>query len=200
MGRKQGFWRGRDGVRMAFGERDRRVLSDLLTDVAGMLDDDSETPTDPLEALVGISTSTGPPDDPALRRLLPDAHRDDAEASAEFRRYTERSVRERKRSGLQVAVESLQHDGTVVLTPEQRTAWVVALTDVRLVLGERLGLHTDEDHERLVEVVEQACSTRTSRATQTRPPSAPSCCSRSTSTSRCCRPRLVDALSRDLPG
>ncbi|GAB3691152.1 DUF2017 domain-containing protein [Angustibacter aerolatus] len=199
MGRKQGFWRGRDGVRMAFGERDRRVLSDLLTDVAGMLDDDSETPTDPLEALVGISTSTGPPDDPALRRLLPDAHRDDAEASAEFRRYTERSVRERKRSGLQVAVESLQHDGTVVLTPEQRTAWVVALTDVRLVLGERLGLHTDEDHERLVEVVEQLLD-----SDEQSDPDSPaertivllSLYEHLTML----QAQLVDALSRDLPG
>ena len=36
------------------------------------------------------------PDDPALARLLPDAYADDDEASAEFRRFTERTLRETK--------------------------------------------------------------------------------------------------------
>ena len=50
MARHKGFWRARDGVRMHFAERDRRVLRDLLTDVASMLEPDEPEAADPLEA------------------------------------------------------------------------------------------------------------------------------------------------------
>ena len=40
----------------------------------------------------------------------------------------------------------------IELTPEQAQTFLVALTDVRLVLGDRLGLRDDEDATRLEEV------------------------------------------------
>lgn len=89
--------------------------------------------------------------DPALRRLLPDAHHDDPAIAAEFRAMTERGLRERKSANLSTAIDALRaaQKDTVRLDLAQARATVVALTDVRLLLGERLGLRTDEDAEKL---------------------------------------------------
>jgi len=100
----------------------------------------------------------GQPRDPALERLLPSAHRDDPAMAAEFRRLTERGLRERKAGNLATAIAAIQAaDGDRIrLDQAQAQATVVALTDVRLVLGERLGLRTDEDAEALQERLEAA--------------------------------------------
>ena len=93
------------------------------------------------------------PRDPALERLLPPAHREDEAVAAEFRRLTEQGLRERKTATLTTAVDALRDaDGDkVVLSAAQAQALVVALTDVRLLLGERLGLRTDDDAEELAQ-------------------------------------------------
>jgi Domain of unknown function (DUF2017) len=93
--------------------------------------------------------------DPALDRLLPPGNRDDEQAAAEFRRLTEQGLRSRKAGNLSVAIEALASvaELRVELDHTQAMATVVALTDVRLVLGERLGLRTDEDLELLEEQV-----------------------------------------------
>ena len=98
------------------------------------------------------------PRDPALERLLPSAHRDDPAMAAEFRRLTEQGLRERKTANLEAAIEALRAaDGDKVrLNLEQAQATVVALTDVRLLLGERLGLRTDADAEDLQDRLEAA--------------------------------------------
>ena len=85
--------------------------------------------------------------DPALERLLPTAHRGDEKVAAEFRRLTEHDLRDRKAANLTVAIEALRgtEGDQLELTRKQADAVVVALTDARLVLGERLGLKTDED-------------------------------------------------------
>ncbi len=87
--------------------------------------------------------------DPALQRLLPQAHRDDEEAAAEFRRLTEDGLRRRKAENLTRSIAALRGRGTVELDAGGALAFLVALTDVRLVLGERLGLREDADVERL---------------------------------------------------
>ena len=96
--------------------------------------------------------------DPAMDRLLPSAHRDDPALSAEFRRLTEHGIREGKAANLATAITALlTADGDKVrLDQEQAQAMVVALTDVRLLLGERLGLRTDEDAEALQDRLERA--------------------------------------------
>jgi hypothetical protein len=95
----------------------------------------------------------GPDGDPALARLLPQAHREDPELAAEFRRLTEVGLRSRKRSNLALASAALQRKGHVVLSREEASALLKGLTDTRLVLGERLGLRTDEDADAVVEVL-----------------------------------------------
>jgi hypothetical protein len=146
----RGFKRSRRGIRVRLDDGERGLLAHLFVEVHEMLDDELAADDDPLAALVGIGTAVDLPSDPAVARLLPDAHRDDPDASAEFRRYTEAGLRERKRTGLEVARRSLGRDGaTLVLDEDEAQAWVVALTDVRLVLASRMGLEVDEDHERL---------------------------------------------------
>ncbi|SES09739.1 protein of unknown function [Pedococcus cremeus] len=93
--------------------------------------------------------------DPALDRLLPPAHREDEQIAAEFRRFTEHGLRARKTANLSTAIAALSgaEEQRVELDQPQAVALVVALTDVRLVLGERLGLRTDEDLELIEEQV-----------------------------------------------
>jgi hypothetical protein len=94
---------------------------------------------------------TGEERDPALDRLLPDAHRGDDAVAAEFRRLTEEGLRQRKSANLDVAMERLAaaSDDQVALDDAQAPAFLMALTDVRLLLGERMGMRTEEDAERL---------------------------------------------------
>ena len=109
-----------------------------------------------LKDSVGDASQT--PRDPAMERLLPSAHREDPGLAAEFRRLTEHGLRERKAANLATAISALlDPDGDKVrLDQEQAQAMVVALTDVRLLLGERLGLRTDEDADALQNRLEVA--------------------------------------------
>ncbi|MDN5716570.1 MAG: DUF2017 domain-containing protein [Janibacter sp.] len=94
--------------------------------------------------------------DPALDRLFPTGNREDEQEAAEFRRFTEQGLRQRKHQGLATTVRTLEaaRDDRWVVTRPQAPAVLVALTDIRLVMGERLGLRTDEDATRLEELIE----------------------------------------------
>ncbi len=83
--------------------------------------------------------------DPALDRLLPTANRQDDEVAAEFRRLTETGLRQRKAAVLESSAELLRGDDKLRLDDGEAQAFLTALTDVRLVLGERMGLRTDDD-------------------------------------------------------
>ncbi|GMA39046.1 DUF2017 family protein [Mobilicoccus caccae] len=95
--------------------------------------------------------------DPALRRLLPDGHRDDPEAAAEFRRLTGTSVRDRKIGHVRRAATLVAsaHGGRFRLQEEEAVSLLIAMTDVRLVLADRLGLDDDEAAESLSDQVMQ---------------------------------------------
>ena len=146
----------RSGIEVRLEPHERTLLVHLLRQLDDLLDDGSPPSEDPLAELLGmpdvaIDPDVGPqpPDDPALARLFPEANRDDAEAAAEFRRFTEQGLRARKRTGARRSAEALEGSEPVLLDDEQAAALLKALTDLRLVLGERLGLQTDEDSERL---------------------------------------------------
>jgi len=96
---------------------------------------------------LGLSSHAQAPDDPVLARLLPDGYSDDAEAAAEFRRYTEETLRSGKIASAQVVLASLPADGGEVrLSEPECQQWLRALNDVRLALSVRLGI-TDEDDD-----------------------------------------------------
>ncbi|NNM46171.1 DUF2017 family protein [Knoellia koreensis] len=103
-----------------------------------------------------LSGDVPAPRDPALDRLLPTANRQDEQMAAEFRRLTEDGLRSRKAANLSTAIAALSapaggKDDKVSLDQEQALAVLISLTDVRLVLGERLGLKHDDDVELLEE-------------------------------------------------
>jgi uncharacterized protein DUF2017 len=91
--------------------------------------------------------AVSPPADPAVARLLPDASREDPALAQSFRRLTEHELREHKRTALELAASALRRPGSVVLDDSEAQALLKGLTDVRLVLAERLGIQTDEDAE-----------------------------------------------------
>lgn len=93
--------------------------------------------------------------DPALERLLPAGNRADAEVAAEFRRLTEDGLRRRKVDNLVRSMTVLREEGPIEVDDETAQALLIALTDVRLVLGERLGLREDRDVDDLERLVEE---------------------------------------------
>ncbi len=125
-----------------------RQLIELLRDGEPIV----PTGEDPLEELLAFDGPRETPEDPALRRLLPDAHRGDDEASAEFRRFTERTLRGGKVQDASVVLASLGtiEEATVddiefELDREEARAWLRCLTDLRLTLAERLGVTADDE-------------------------------------------------------
>lgn len=113
---------------------------------------------------IEVLDASGPGDaaDPAVARLTPDAYPQDADASAEFRTMTQSDLLVRRaadaRSVLaQLAIagadpESLREDNaldtvTIPLDPADASAWLRALAALRLVLAERLGIDTEDDHD-----------------------------------------------------
>ena len=145
---------------------EREVVVGLLQQTQDFLEPAHREPTgDPFDDLVATLGPLGDPAltpqapfDPALERLLPTANREDPALAAEFRRLTEHGLRERKTANLATAIEVLlAADGDkVTLDQAQAQAMVVALTDVRLLLGERLGLQTDDDADALQDRLEAA--------------------------------------------
>lgn len=111
----------------------------------------SEDPLDRLEAQFA-AREPRTPRDPAVRRLLPDAAEDPALA-AEMRRLGQQDLVSAKLGALLRIQRVLDSSGParseVVLGPEDARAWLTALTDLRLVLAERLGLRTDQDADTL---------------------------------------------------
>ena len=155
------FARARGGrVKVRLGDADRGVVAGLLEAVADLLDPvpaesggsggsgapapgDEEGVLAQLEADLAVE----PPADPAVARLLPDGSRDDPELAQSYRRLTEQDLRERKRDSLGLAAAALRRAAPVVLADSEAQALLKGLTDVRLVLAERLGIATDEDAE-----------------------------------------------------
>ncbi|MBG0828382.1 DUF2017 domain-containing protein [Planomonospora sp. ID67723] len=146
-----GFTAGPGGVVIAdFDAAEVTVLRSLMAQILDLIEPGS-TGDDPLERALGIGPSERPTD-PVLARLFPSAYEDD-ESSAEFRRYTEATLRDAKRTDAQTMLDSAA-PGRVELTGEQAQAWVRALNDVRLALGTRLEV-TEETHEELTAMSEE---------------------------------------------
>jgi hypothetical protein len=90
-------------------------------------------------------------EDAAMRRLLPDAYRDDTEAAEEFRRFTAEGLAQRKVLNGQTVVASLTEASAatsatrVRLDEQQAQAWIRAVSDIRLTIASRLGIERDDD-------------------------------------------------------
>lgn len=168
------------GYRAVLDPVERQVIASIVAEVVELLGATLETATrdtaapdpdgaDPdgfdrdeagqLARAVAPSSATVP-DDTAVRRLLPDASRDDAEVSEEFRRLTEGDLRDAKVRRLAAFWRLLQAGGgpargRLELPREDASDLAATLTDVRLVLADRLGLADDERVEALYSELER---------------------------------------------
>lgn len=132
-------------VHLAEGER--AVLADVVDQVIELLGGAEDTPAGDLHPLQTVRLDDDPvpvPLDGALRRLLPDGSRSDPELAAEFRRLTERDLRATKTGNLG-RFRSLLSEPDAVLHPDHAPGTAAAMTDLRLVLAERLGVQTEDD-------------------------------------------------------
>jgi hypothetical protein len=109
---------------------------------------------------------------PAVRRLLPDAYPDDPEAAAEFRRFTADGLLEGKLANAASVLGALGDDEQssgrldvpvhdplpvpIVLDEQQVQSWLRTLTDLRLVVADRLQIdpqgmpHLDDEESHVV--------------------------------------------------
>ncbi len=103
---------------------------------------------DPFAQLMSMQSEIVTPDDPVLMRLLPNAY-NDPESAADFRRFTEPTIRASKQRALREvrALLAILVDGE---EPEsvsggkvedlEAESWLMALNDLRLALSVRLDI------------------------------------------------------------
>jgi hypothetical protein len=110
------------------------MLRGLLDELRGILDEGTAT---------GGATDGAAPS-PVVARLLPDAYPDDAEASAEFRRFTASDLGEAKAANATTVEATLAEADArgagrrgllVVLDPTGAQAWLRTLNDLRLAIS-----------------------------------------------------------------
>jgi hypothetical protein len=152
---------------------ERTVLARVARDVAELVRAESGIgPGLTLGEGVAFTGVVRVPHDPAVQRLLPDAHREDPDVAADFRHLTQTDLAAAKVARLEAFADALDGDfddpdadgldadpevvedlggaPTVLLVRrEEAQDFAGALTDLRLVLAERLGLDDDEDVELL---------------------------------------------------
>lgn len=146
-----GFARHGEGAFVAsFSAAEVEVLINLAEQLIEILAERIDAAhTDPLAELMGISGHDSPPDDEVLLRLLPSAYADPVE-SADFRRFTESTLRGKKRAHAMMLRSNLLHleNSSVSVDQQGAIAWLGALNDIRLALGVRLKVE-ENSNERL---------------------------------------------------
>jgi hypothetical protein len=137
------------------------LLRSLASQLVELLRNEEAVPRaglDPFEAMMDFSGPTSAPEDPVLARLFPTAYPADEEAAAEFRRFTEGSLRDGKARGAISIIDQLEEAGLpaelgedglmidVELDEATAETWLRSFTDLRLALATRLGIEDgDED-------------------------------------------------------
>jgi hypothetical protein len=156
-----GFQPRRGGGAVAtFSGFEADLLRSLASQLIELLRDEAAVPAteiDPFEALLDFSGPTTAPEDPVLARLFPAAYRDDEEAAAEFRRYTETGLRSQKATSAGTVIDMLEDAGLpaevdetgitidIELSADEALGWMKTITDVRLALATRLGVEDDDE-------------------------------------------------------
>ena len=150
MSATEGFKRhGADSYVAQFDSSEREVILNLCEQIIELLAERVDHGhDDPLAAMVGIASHDTPPEDEVLHRLLPNAYADDVDA-AEFRRYTESTLRSKKQAHAMSIRTMLMssEDGSIELNHELANAWLGGINDIRLALGVRLNVEKNSHEE-----------------------------------------------------
>jgi len=150
------FSRMGDGFALDLTLDEAHILINLVEQLLELLGDSNfehhYSNDDPLAQLMGLGAEVPTPEDPVLLRLLPNAYAD-PEASADFRRYTEPTLRRHKSEVLrsirtelalivdEIGADQLSNGGRV--EELDGDIWLVALNDLRLALSVRLNIEAD---------------------------------------------------------
>ena len=135
------------------------LLRSLAAQLVELLRNEEAAPhgQDPLEAMMDFSGPTSAPEDPVLARLFPTAYSDDEESAAEFRRFTEATLRDGKARAACTIIDGLEEAGLpaqleeeglmidVELDEPTAETWMRSFTDLRLALATRLGVEEDDE-------------------------------------------------------
>lgn len=148
------FRKRKKTVIVSFAEHESDILANLLRNLVELLYDGmpprESVSSDPLAELLDNDGPTSPPEDVVLQRLLPDAYKADDQAAAEFRRFTERGLRDGKVSDAKRVLAALEEsssvDDGIVLEPDDQLRWLRALNDLRLAIGTRLDIKEEDDY------------------------------------------------------
>ena len=155
MGEFKGSLTGGD-LSVALSNDELHILINLVEQLLELLGERNFThhyqSDDPFAQLMAASVGNlesriEQPEDPVLNRLLPNAYAD-PESAAEFRKYTESSLRLVKQTHLmylrQQLVFPVDHElpkADIAVTDP--TQWLIAINDLRLALAVRLGIKND---------------------------------------------------------
>jgi hypothetical protein len=157
-----GFERHRRSGRLiaTFSGFEADLLRSLASQIVELLRNEAAAPTDvqdPFEAMMDFSGPTSEPEDPVLRRLFPTAYADDEEAAAEFRRFTEGTLRDGKANAAIAVIDGLEEAGLppqltedglmidVELDEAEAETWMRSFTDIRLALATRLEVEEGDE-------------------------------------------------------
>ena len=162
------FVRRRGVLTTALSPYEVELLTSLVRQVVELVSDGEPegfaTPdpsADPFEALTaGLQVDPDEPEvseDPVLRRMFPNAYPHDADASSDFRRFTERGLRTTKVTDAGWCWRTWRHRAgstDLRVAPEHVEAWLRTLTSVRLAVATRLGVTDAESAEQLADLDE----------------------------------------------
>jgi hypothetical protein len=135
------------------------LLRSLASQLVELLRNEEAAPhgQDPFEAMMDFSGPTAEPEDPVLARLFPTAYSEDEEAAAEFRRFTEATLRDGKARAACTIIDGLEEAGLppqldeeglmidVELDEPTAETWMRSFTDLRLALATRLGVEENDE-------------------------------------------------------
>jgi hypothetical protein len=163
------FVRRRGVLTTALSPYEVELLGSLVRQVVDLVSDGEPegfaTPDPTADAFEALTADLqGDPDepevsdDPVLRRLFPNAYPHDADASSDFRRFTERGLRTTKVVDARVVLDDLAatDEGSTDLRvrPDHVEAWLRTLTSVRLAVATRLGVTDAESADQLAQLDE----------------------------------------------
>jgi hypothetical protein len=157
-----GFTRHRRSGRIiaTFSGFEADLLRSLASQLVELLRNEAAVPNehgDPLEAMLSFEGPTTAPEDPVLARLFPTAYPENEEAAAEFRRFTEGTLRNSKAAGAATIIDGLEEAGlpaelgdekvVIDIELDEGTAlvWLKSFTDLRLALATRLEIEQDDE-------------------------------------------------------
>lgn len=161
------FRRRGDVITSSLSDYEVHLLSTLSTQLIEIVTDGEteefgEESSDPFEAW-GRDLQANPdapetPDDPALRRLFPDAYPHDAAASSDFRRFTDHELKATKVRDARTVLAGLAatEAGTrpLQIPAGEVDAWLRTLTSIRLTVATRLGITDAEAAEELAQLAD----------------------------------------------